>query len=134
MQLKKFIRNFTLVMALAAFLAGGTLYAGQDVKPFVGTWNGAVVGDGMEIELVFHFELNEAGELTGTIDAPSQGGFGMAMAEIKVEGKKISFTIDDPNVGGDPFFDGTLDDAGTTVEGEFSQGGGEGTFKMEKEK
>lgn len=134
MQLKKLIRNFTLVMALAAFLAGGTLYAGQDVKPFVGTWNGAVAGVGMELELVLHFELNEAGELTGTIDAPSQGGFGIALAEIKVEGKKISFTIDDPNIQGDPQFSGTLDEAGTTMEGDFSQGGREGTFKMEKEK
>ena len=121
-------------MALATFLTGGAIYAGQGVKAFVGNWNGAVFVGEVEIELVLHFELNEAGELTGTIDSPTQGAFGLAIADIKVEGKKISFGIDDPNVPGEPFFDGALDEAGTIMEGTFSQSGGEGTFKMEKEK
>ena len=134
MQLKRLIRNFTLVAALAVFLAGGALYAQQDVKPFIGDWSGAITGGGMELALILHFELNDAGELTGTCDSPDQQAFGLALAEIKVEGKKISFTIDDPGVPGEPLFSGTLDEAGTTMEGDFSQGGGEGTFKMEKEK
>lgn len=136
MQVKKFehIRNISLVMVLAAFVAGGILYAGQDVKAFVGDWNGAVYVGDMEIGLIFHFKLNDAGELTGTIDSPEQGAFDIAMANINVDGKKISFGIDDPNVQGEPFFDGALDETGTIIEGDFSQGGGEGTFKMEKEK
>ena len=126
-------RQVLNILVLSGILAMSTAVLAQDAKPFVGDWNGAVSIAGMEIELVFHFELDDEGNLTGTIDSPEQGAFGLALADIKVEGKKISFGINDPNVPGDPRFSGSLDEAGTTISGDFSQGGAEGTFKMEKE-
>jgi hypothetical protein len=127
------LRNFLSFLVLGLLLIVGTDVAAQNEKSFVGDWRGAVYIGGVEIELVFHFNLDDSGNLTGTIDSPSQGAFDMALADIKVEGKKISFGVDDPNVSGDPRFDGTLDETGTKISGDFSQDGGEGTFELKKE-
>jgi hypothetical protein len=67
------------------------------------------------------------------VDSPSQGGYDMALANIIVEGKKISFGVDDPNVTGDPQFNGTLDETGTKISGDFTQHGGKGTIEFKKE-
>lgn len=133
MKLNSSLRNFLSFLVLSLFLISGLSLAAQDEKLFVGDWRGAVFVGEAEIEIVCHFKLDESGNLTGTCDSPSQGAFGLAMADIKVEGKKISFGIADPNVPGDPRFVGTLDDAGTMISGDFSQGGGEGTFELKKE-
>jgi hypothetical protein len=126
------LKLLVLTMGLGLLLIADTLWT-QDSKAFIGDWSGAVFVGGAEIEIVCHFELDEEGNLTGTIDSPSQGAYGMALANIEVEGKKITFGIDDPNVSGDPQFDGMLDEAGTTISGDFSQGGGEGSFELKKE-
>jgi len=119
-------------MMLGLLLIAGTLWA-QDSKAFVGDWGGKVSIGGQEIDIICHFELNEESNLAGTIDSPSQGAYGMALANIKVEGKKITFGVDDPNVGGVPQFNGMLDETGAKISGDFSQGGGEGTFELKKE-
>jgi hypothetical protein len=111
--------------------AGAT--TAQDVKAFVGDWSGVISGGGEEIDIVCHFKLDENGALVGTLDAPGQGAVDFAIADIVVEGKKISFGIDDPNVQGDPLFEGTLDETGTKITGDFSQGGGAGTFELVKQ-
>jgi hypothetical protein len=126
------LKHLVPTMMLGLLLIAGTLWA-QDSKAFVGDWSGTVFIGGEEIEIVCHFELDEEGNLTGTLDSPSQGAYGMALANIKVEGKKITFGVDDPSVGGDPQFDGMLDDTGAKISGDFSQGGGEGTFELTKE-
>ena len=132
MKIKLSLKHLVPTMMLALLLIVGTLGA-QDSKAFVGDWSGAVFIGGQEIDIVCHFELDEEGNLKGTIDSPSQGAFGMALADIKVEGKKITFGVDDPNVSGDPQFDGMLDEPDTKISGNFSQGGGEGTFELKKE-
>jgi len=125
-------RSFGLLILCVLFIMGSSIQA-QDAKAFIGDWNGAVLIGGMEIDIVCHFQLNEDGTLTGTIDSPSQSAFGLALSEIQVDGKKITFGISDPNVPGDPMFNGTLDEAGTSISGDFSQSGGTGTFKLDKE-
>jgi len=119
---------------LAIFLCIGPASAlTQEAKAFVGDWKGAVSVSGAEIDIVCHFQLDADGNLSGTIDSPSQGAFGLKLANIKVEGKKISFGVDDPNVPGDPSLEGTLDDTGTKINGDFSQGGSQGTFELTKQ-
>ena len=125
-------KSFGLFILCVLFIMGSSVHA-QDAKVFVGDWSGAVSIGGMEIDLVCHFQLNDDGTLSGTIDSPSQGAFGLALSDIQVEGKKITFGIDDPNVPGEPSFTGSLDDEGTTISGDFSQGGGTGTFELTKE-
>lgn len=123
---------FGLLTLCVLFVIGSNIQA-QEAKAFVGDWNGSVLIGGMEIDIVCHFQADNDGNLTGTIDSPSQGAFDIAISDLQIEGNKISFGVDDPNVEGDPRFNGTLDEAGTTISGDFSQSGGTGTFTLEKE-
>ena len=125
-------KSLGIFISCVLFIMGSSIQA-QDAKAFVGDWNGAVIIGGMEIDIVCHFQLNEDGTLTGTIDSPSQGAFDLALSDIQVDGEKITFGIDDPNVPGEPSFTGTLNDEGSIISGDFSQGGGSGTFELEKE-
>lgn len=133
MKTNYFKRNFISIMVLGLLLTAGPISAVPNAKSFVGDWSGAVFIGEAEIEIVCHFKLDDSGELSGTVDSPSQGAYDLALAEIKVDGKNISFGIDDPNVTGEPLFKGTLDDAGAVISGEFSQGGGTGTFELKKD-
>ncbi len=126
--------RLVLPMFAAIFLLLGPISAhAQEVKVFVGDWAGAVSVSGMDIEIVCHFQLDADGKLAGTIDSPGQGAYGLKLANITVEGKKISFGIDDPNIPGDPRLEGSLDDTGTKISGDFSQGGSQGTFELTKQ-
>lgn len=128
------IFRFGIPMFAVAFLLAGTAGTGaQDAKAFVGEWKGAVSVPGAEIEIICHFQLDADGNLTGTIDSPSQGAYGLKLANITVEGKKISFGVDDPNVPGDPWLKGTLDETGDKISGDFSQGGSQGTFELSRQ-
>jgi hypothetical protein len=129
---KSFFRFGVPILAIFLCIAPASALA-QEAKAFVGDWTGAVSVPGTEIDIVCHFQLDTNGNLAGTIDSPSQGAFGLRLANIKVEGKKISFGVDDPNVPGDPKLEGTLDDAGTKISGDFSQGGTQGTFELSKQ-
>jgi hypothetical protein len=132
MKMKTVLRFGVPVLALVILLVGPAAAQTQEAKAFVGDWAGAVSIPGADIEIVCHFQLDTEGKLSGTIDSPTQGAFGLKLADIKVEGKKISFGIDDPNVPGDPRLDGTLNAEGTKISGDFSQGGGQGTFELTK--
>jgi hypothetical protein len=120
-------------MIVTAFLFLGPISAfAQEAKAFVGGWTGTVSLPGTDIDIVCHFQLDANGNLTGTIDSPGQGAYDLKLANVTIEGKKISFGIDDPNVPGDSLFEGTLDEAGTKISGNFSQGGAQGTFEVTK--
>ena len=124
-------KNLTVIICLLALLSvSPTLYA-QDAKPFIGTWNGSLSAAGQEFELIVEFSMTEDGKIQGKIDFPSQGAAGLNLINLTIEGKKISFAVE--GVPGDPNFAGELDEAGTKIEGKFSQGGAEGTFTLEKE-
>ena len=132
MHIKVRAMAMVLILILGAMFVWAGSAAAQDAKAFVGDWSGAISGDGQELEIVCHFKLDDNGALVGTIDAPGQGAVDLAIADIVVEGKKISFGVDDPSVGGDPLFEGTLGETGTKITGEFSQGGGTATFELVK--
>jgi hypothetical protein len=121
-----------LFLSTALLLSYSFIFA-EDAKPFLGTWNGAISAMGMEIEITVKFALDETEAIKGTIDVPMQGLTDVPLGDIKIEGKKISFMIDAPDVPGEPTFSGELDETGNKITGTFSQGGAEGTFSVEKE-
>ncbi len=132
--MRRSLRKSALALLALAVGLNGALFSAQDPKPFIGDWKGAVFVSGMELGLVAHFVLDENKNIAGTIDSPSQNAFGLKLADIKIEGKKITFRIDSPGAPGDPTFSGELDAAGTKITGDFSQGGTSGTFSFEKQK
>jgi len=128
---KTLVYLFPLVVILCLIIP--RTIAGQDDKLFVGTWNGTIRTGGSEIGIIVKFSLDESGQLVGTIDVPAQGNEGLSLSNIKAEGKKITFMIDNPGIPGEPTFNGTLDGTGKKIEGVFIQGLGEGSFNLEKE-
>ena len=132
--MKRLLSKTLLVVpfAFVLFLAQPALFS-QDAQPFVGTWNGALSVMGQELEIIIEFSLDEGNNLQGNIDVPLQGAVDIPLGEFTIEGKKISFKIVHDQVQGDPTFNGELDEAGKKISGEFSQGGGVGTFSVEKE-
>ena len=127
---KTFGMLFSLVMILILVLPGTG--QAQDGKPFMGIWEGAIVGGGMELEIILDLSLDENQQLTGNIDVPAQGATDIPLGAFQIEGKKVSFIIDDPNAQGDPTFNGELSEDGTVLSGAFAQGGFEGTFEAKK--
>ena len=123
-----FIKNFSLIFCLAVLMS---FAFAQDDKPFVGTWSGALSVMGQELEIELEFTLDDDGNLQGTIDVPLQGATDIPLIDVAAEGKKIKFLID--GAPGEPTFDGELDEAGTKIEGTFTQSGYEGTFSIEKQ-
>lgn len=129
----KDIRKTGALLIMGILLAVGISPALQNVDPFVGDWTGMISIPEAEIDIACHFKMDADGELTGTMDSPSQGAFDLMLMDVEIKDGKISFGIDDPNVPGDPRFSGVLDEAGTSISGDFSQGGSSGTFELTKE-
>jgi hypothetical protein len=134
MNMKRSIVNSLVLIPVVAVLvfAQSTLFA-QDAQPFVGTWNGALSVMGQELEIIIELSLDNENNIQGNIDVPVQGATDIPLGEFTIEGKTIAFKIIHPEVQGDPSFNGVLDESGKKIEGEFSQGGGVGTFSVEKE-
>ncbi len=128
-------KTLLLIILLFAFLSVNSLVFPQETKPFLGTWKGAINVMGQEMEIIVKLSLGENKEIQGTIDVPQQpGAVDVPLASFNVEGKKISFMIDHPEVQGEPTFKGELDESGKEITGSFTQAGMETTFSMEKEK
>jgi hypothetical protein len=132
--MKKSTSKILMIVPIAFVLvfAHSTLIA-QDGKPFVGTWNGALNLGGQELEIIIEMTLDESNNLQGNIDVPVQGAMDIPLGEFNIDGKKISFKIIHAQVQGDPTFKGELDASGKTIAGEYSQGGGVGTFSIAKQ-
>jgi hypothetical protein len=124
---------YLILLMMILFLTIPRTIAGQDVNLFVGTWKGTIRAGGAEVGIIVKFSLDESGQLVGTIDVPAQGAEGLSLSNIKAEGKKITFMIDNPGIPGEPTFTGNLDGTGKKIEGVFIQGLGEGSFNLEKE-
>jgi hypothetical protein len=126
-----FAMAFFVVAALSALAVPDQA---QEPNPFLGSWKGTLSVMGGELEIRFVFSLDEAKKIQGTFDSITQGGFGIKLGEIKIDGKSISFIIDDPGTPGNPTFKGMLDETGKKIAGDFSQSGVAGTFAVDKEK
>ncbi|MDH4272820.1 MAG: hypothetical protein OEW18_12690 [Candidatus Aminicenantes bacterium] len=132
--------RYLVVVLVLLLLAFFSMFAWASPSPgtqesdlFVGEWKGSLTVAGVTLEFTITFSRDEKTLLGGTIDIPAQGASGIHLGDIKVEGSKISFAIDDPGAQGNPTFEGALDETGKTITGTFSQSGYEGTFSMDKQ-
>ncbi|MDH4271091.1 MAG: nuclear transport factor 2 family protein [Candidatus Aminicenantes bacterium] len=98
----------------------------QDPTPFLGDWKGTIER-GAKIELVFHFYLGAEKQFAGAIDIPASSVFGDAVADLKVEGKTISFSL--PNGAS---VKGALDESGNSLAMIWSRNGQDTNFTLTK--
>jgi hypothetical protein len=130
--MKNLTKSIAIVLGILA-LVGAVAAQSADPKPFLGAWKGTLSIAGMDLEIGLNFKLDEAKKIDGTFDSITQGAFGLALGNIEIKDKTMTFIINDPNVPGDPVFKATLDETGKKLTGEFTQGGYAGTFAVEKQ-
>ncbi|MDH4271832.1 MAG: hypothetical protein OEW18_07630 [Candidatus Aminicenantes bacterium] len=133
------MRNLILIVVLLLLLAfflilcASPAPAAQESDPFIGVWKGSLAVAGVTLDFTVTFSRDDKSQMVGTIDIPAQDAAGVSLGKIKVEGRKISFIIDNPGAQGDPTFKGELDETGKKVSGSFIQSGYEGTFSMDRQ-
>jgi hypothetical protein len=120
----------TLVVIGILALASLAVAQSSDAKPFLGAWKGSLSIAGQELEIGLNLKLDEAQKVVGTFDSITQGAMGIPLSSIEIKGKTITLAMAIP---GDPVFQGTLDDTGKKIAGEFTQAGYTGTFAVEKQ-
>lgn len=94
-----------------------------------GHWQGAIEVPGTELAIIVHLS-HKAGAWSGTIDIPAQGLKGFVLADVEVEGSAVGFAMD--GVPGRPTFAGTLAESGEAIAGDFTQGGQELSFFLNR--
>lgn len=87
---------------------------------YTGNWGGAIEIPGTKLELSIHLQ-QEAGKWKGFLSIPVQKIKDMALADLLIEGKKMSFKL--PEVPANASFTGNFDEKAARLEGKFSQAG-----------
>ena len=99
-------------LLVIAFICSLPLLAQEEI---VGDWYGTLEAPGLPV--VFHISETD-GNLTATLDSPSQGAMGIPIDSVVFDAGHLSLTI--AAIGGG--YEGDLESAGTIV-GSWSQGG-----------
>jgi hypothetical protein len=88
-----------MVLAAVVMMATACSQAyGQAEKSFLGSWRGKLDVSGQEIEIRFVFSLDQAKKMKGTFDSITRGTTGIKLGKIDIDGRNISFAIEDPRV------------------------------------
>ncbi|MEM6802191.1 MAG: serine hydrolase domain-containing protein, partial [Bacteroidota bacterium] len=95
-----------------------------------GIWKGAIEVPNSPLELSLKFE-KEGDSWKGTMDLPIQGIKDMELAELKVEGRDISFKL--PEVPGNANYKGSLEEGDQAISGTFYQATAELPLRVERE-
>jgi len=119
------------ILILGTLLALASTPPAQDAKPFLGDWNGNINIANMDIEMTLHLVLDADKKFAGTIDVPTQGAMGLPLADLKIENRTLTFTIN--GIPGEPpLFKMTLDETGKKMPGTLTQNGMDGTYILTK--
>ncbi len=95
-----------------------------------GPWSGQISLPPGPLNIAVVLTVDAAGAWTGTIDIPAQGARGVALADVSVEGRAVSFAM--AGVPGDPRFSGTIGDDGQSMGGTFTQGPASFPFELRR--
>jgi hypothetical protein len=95
-----------------------------------GTWNGTLETGQASLRLRVHITKTGSGAATGTMDSLDQGATGIPIAAIILKDRKLRFEA--RGIGG--VYEGTLSADGTTLAGQWTQGGGTLPLDLQKAK
>jgi uncharacterized protein len=116
-----------------AFLVLGIVAAGQaraeaQTPGASGHWTGTIEIPDRPMQVEVDLKPGTPPAWVGTISIPLQNLRFLPLTGIDVQGKAVTFVI--PSAPGTPTFKGTLSDDGTTMSGDFAQGGATFPFKL----
>jgi len=106
-----------LGLAGAGFADAQELRGGVDVT---GSWVGTLDAAGQELRLVFHIVRDDAGQLSGTMDSPDQGAYGLVLSAVE-QGEDGTVRFEFAMAGGE--YTGRFSDDGNRIDGSWAQGG-----------
>jgi fermentation-respiration switch protein FrsA (DUF1100 family) len=115
-----------LGLAGVGFADAQDLEGGADVT---GSWVGTLDAAGQELRLVFHIVRDDAGQLSGTMDSPDQGAYGLVLSAVE-EGEDASVRFEFSMAAGE--FTGRFSDDRSTIDGSWAQGGGSMPLLLER--
>lgn len=118
----------TVLWTFAAALP--TVVLAAEPADFAGHWEGAIEVPGSPLGVEVDLMVGEDGALTGDITIPRQGARDLPLGKLAVDGDAVTFAI--LGIPGDPTFRGTLAEAGTSLAGDFTQGGATLAFALER--
>jgi fermentation-respiration switch protein FrsA (DUF1100 family) len=110
------------VIAALSFAGVGFADA-QDLEgetDVTGSWVGTLDAAGQELRLVFHIERDDAGQLSGTMDSPDQGAYGLVLSAVE-EAEDGSVRFEFSMAAAE--FTGRFSDDRRTIDGSWAQGG-----------
>lgn len=118
-------KQFFPLIALLLFVLNAV---GQ--TDYTGRWKGAIELPGMNLELAIDLKKDN-GLWVGDLDIPVQKIKDMKLADLKIDGSKMSFNL--PEVPANASFSGNFDDKAEKLEGTFTQGGQSFPMKLARE-
>lgn len=95
-----------------------------------GRWSGEIKTPGPALRVQIDIKKAADGSFSGTIDIPQQGAKDLALEKISQDTKKVTFKIS--GIGGDPTFNGELNDDGSKITGSFLQAGMNMPFTLDR--
>jgi pimeloyl-ACP methyl ester carboxylesterase len=114
----RWIRSCLLVCLLVSAITAAAEPPGYTLE---GAWQGtlAIAPAGFKLRIVFKVAVEADGSLSALMDSPDQGAYDIAVDRVSLEDGIVKFEVD--VAAG--YFEGTLSDDGSTIEGEWHQSG-----------
>ncbi len=106
-----------LFIALTSFVFTQPTFASD--KNIVGTWQGTLKIQTMELRVVFHIQTDSTGTMKAALDSPDQGAKGIPVDNVSTTMDSISLTIN--AIGGS--YEGIAQPGDSTISGTWKQGG-----------
>ncbi len=103
----------------------------DEAPSLAGHWEGHIDVPGMTLEILVDFNQKQGGSWEGKISIPAQNAKNLPLSEISLEDKEASFAI--KGIPGNPTFKGTINDDGTKIAGDFTQGEQSFGFSLSRE-
>jgi hypothetical protein len=116
-----------MVSAILCAIVGAAAAAAAQAPAASGHWTGAIETPGQPLQIEVDLKPGPPA-WTGAITIPAQNLKGFALTAVDVQDKAVTFVI--PSAPGTPTFKGTVSADGTTIAGDFSQGGATLPFKL----
>jgi alpha/beta superfamily hydrolase len=110
-------RSLTLI--LLSVLLPGLAVSAAEPADIAGVWEGSLVLGDSGLRLVFNFTTDAKGSLTGKMDSPDQGAFGIALDSVAFEKDMLRCEIKRIS----SVYEGKLDAATRTIVGQWQQAG-----------